>query len=858
MDLPPDLSLGKKESPVNPYNRADWTRMNSKWPLPDTNDNEISGVNSLQELDCGAFLDAGACYPREIFDKHDTDAVDSSHRSIVFKDDERCKTHWARNERYQKIKAKVGRAIKRHKIFLIRGELPKLKETLEKRGWVQKHETTKTRALPYGRNVASLESRSLGDLTHPDGSLNEKAVIFAMLRHKPPDFIWDCRNDFVDWHRGLSNNTILNRYQKPSVYTSKLGMARSLEEAHWLYEEDVSSVLFPRSYNLSREPKAFLDDFRLTAAAGLLKWFVERMQNDQSSPEPGHRPILTSRLEFAMKRCEEFIAHENHQNIDKDFVTEFSEEEWNSFLDDYAAAVHEGAGIEATSERCREQLQYLELTNPILAKLKEVDPQYELNGMRNIWILKPSELCCGTGISISHNLKDIYRKIKSKPKDYFIVQKYIERPLLIQDTKFDIRQWYLVTNTFPMTIWVFKEGLLRFSSKPYTFSTYHEAIHICNTAIQEKYDEERRRRRKRGNSEEVVKSIRDQGWDCEKLNEYLKQTGHCGEPYYDRIYPKMSEAIVLTMLASQEHMDRRRCSFELYGADFVVMEDLSVWLIEINTNPRMHPPSSRITKRLYSNVLESLVKATEMNFVVSDRNGIPFTNNVIMDVPMNPSADTGGFSLAYKQNIPDFRPYLGPCLFVFGKSITLQEYPRKRQRRKKGGNGWVKQQQQQQQQNQQQTPRAWTTPPLTPPCQDPGSQKLKTRPVFCIGTCGRVDPCCSDSVLPSEGHVLDKFSKLENEGFDEKNAEFFLISSEISDLRENLSSEQLSRITTGLSRALFNVRFENSSAKISLFHLGQSNPTEDYLQSWTKLKIKLFALCLLLKLKVNVTEDLID
>ncbi|KAF3421500.1 hypothetical protein E2986_11822 [Frieseomelitta varia] len=676
--LTPLISLEKKESPVNPYNRVDWTKMNSKWPLPDTNDNEISGVNSLPQLDCGtfsgSFVDTSSCCPREIFDKHDTDAV-NNHRSIVLKDDECCKTHWARSERYQKIKAKVARAIKRHKIFLIRGELPKLKEALEKRGWVQKHEATKTRALPYG-SIASLESRSLGDLTHPDGSLNEKAVIFAMLRHKPPDFIWDCRNDFVDWHRGLSNNTILNRYQKPSVYTSKLGMARLLEEAHWMYEEDVSSVLFPRSYNLSREPKAFLDDFRLTAAAGLLKWFVERMQDDQSPPETGHRPIPMSRLEFAMKRCEELIAHENHQNIDKDFVTEFEEEEWNSFLDDYAAAVHEGAGIEATSERSREQLQkYLELTNPILAKLKEIDPQYELNGMRNIWILKPSELCCGTGISISHNLKDIFRKIKSKPKDYFIVQKYIERPLLIQDTKFDIRQWYLVTNTFPMTIWVFKEGLLRFSSKPYTFSTYHEAIHICNTAIQEKYDAERRRRRKRGDSEEVVKSIRDQEWDCEKLNEYLKdliarQTGHCGEPYYDNIYPKMSEAIVLTMLASQEHMDRRRCSFELYGADFVVMEDLSVWLIEINTNPRMYPPSSRITKRLYSNVLESLVKgkkerAARYGVINAHFQFVP----VIMDVPMDPSADTGGFSLVYKQNIADFRPYLGPCLFVFGKMI---------------------------------------------------------------------------------------------------------------------------------------------------------------------------------------------
>lgn len=134
-------------------------------------------------------------------------------------------------------------------------------------------------------------------------------------------------------------------------------MARLLEEAHWLYEKDVSSVLFPRSYNLSREPKAFLDDFRLTAAAGLLKWFVGRMHDGQGFSESGHRPILMSRLEFAIKRCEEFIAREIHQNIDKDFVTEFSEEEWNSFLDDYTAAVHEGAGIETTSEKSRDQLQ---------------------------------------------------------------------------------------------------------------------------------------------------------------------------------------------------------------------------------------------------------------------------------------------------------------------------------------------------------------------------------------------------------------------------------------------------------------------------------------------------------------------
>ncbi|XP_015440385.1 PREDICTED: putative mediator of RNA polymerase II transcription subunit 21 [Dufourea novaeangliae] len=102
-----------------------------------------------------------------------------------------------------------------------------------------------------------------------------------------------------------------------------------------------------------------------------------------------------------------------------------------------------------------------------------------------------------------------------------------------------------------------------------------------------------------------------------------------------------------------------------------------------------------------------------------------------MDVPMNSAADTGGFSLVYKQSIPDFRPYLGPCLFVFGKSITLQEYPRKREKKKGKVNSWTKPQQQQQQkqqqqqqqqvqqQQQQQQHRAWTAPPMIPRLREP-------------------------------------------------------------------------------------------------------------------------------------------
>jgi len=141
-------------------------------------------------------------------------------------------------------------------------------------------------------------------------------------------------------------------------------MARSLKEAYWLHEENVSSVLFPRSYDPSAERRAFLDDFRLTAAASLLKWFAHVMTTSEEVLVIGpteRRTIPISRLDFAVERCQEFIDIAMHEDLDAEQrEKQLSDEEWDSFLNDYTAIMHQGAGIDGSPDDSQEQLQVRE------------------------------------------------------------------------------------------------------------------------------------------------------------------------------------------------------------------------------------------------------------------------------------------------------------------------------------------------------------------------------------------------------------------------------------------------------------------------------------------------------------------
>jgi len=69
-----------------------------------------------------------------------------------------------------------------------------------------------------------------------------------------------------------------------------------------------------------------------------------------------------------------------------------------------------------------------------------------------------------------------------------VISRYIENPLLINELKFDLRLYVLVTSFEPLKIYIYNEGLVRFASEPYQMSNIknNAYAHLTNYSINKK------------------------------------------------------------------------------------------------------------------------------------------------------------------------------------------------------------------------------------------------------------------------------------------------------------------------------------------------------------------------------------
>lgn len=76
-----------------------------------------------------------------------------------------------------------------------------------------------------------------------------------------------------------------------------------------------------------------------------------------------------------------------------------------------------------------------------------------------------------------------------KNKKNYLVSKYLSKPHLIKGFKYDMRIYVLVSSYDPLIIYMFKDGLVRFSTEKYTLKIKHlkkRYIHLTNYSVNKK------------------------------------------------------------------------------------------------------------------------------------------------------------------------------------------------------------------------------------------------------------------------------------------------------------------------------------------------------------------------------------
>ncbi|KAK4879115.1 hypothetical protein RN001_007261 [Aquatica leii] len=541
------------------------------------------------------------------------------------------------NDTFKKLRNRVETAIRERKTFTVCGNYHTIRTALLARGWVEKMKIvfnsietdTLKRLLPL-----AFEELLAGVNDAKNGNFYRRAIMSKLLSHHQVDFYWDQNHDCF---RVCSDNvklTTVNKFKKGIFhYTSKQGLCEAMKSAYWFQKPGISYVRYPRAYNLgnTEDPKDFISDFKLTACMALLKFVVYHIEIKQVKSilhDQGKVPINT--FQFAIEEIKKMVRKCNHEDIDYE-IEEAETHEWNNFLENFYRIVHIGLKFKGDGVVTVKKL--LEQAKPLLDQIKIFWPSFDIDGMYNIWILKPANSCRGQGIHLCRTLQYVLKVIRINSTKKYVIQKYIEKPLLIHNTKFDIRQWFLISNANPLTIWIYKDSYIRFSSQLYSLSRLNEAIHLTNNSIQHKYKNCPTR------SSELPPCNM---WDSNQFKEYLSSIGN-PNVFDEIIYPSMKEAITAAIIMNQGSLDTRKNCFELYGCDFMITEDFRPWLIEINSRPALFA-STPVTGRLCPQVLEDLVK-------------------VIVDRERNRNASTGRFELLYKE---------AHCVLPLTKTVSLQ------------------------------------------------------------------------------------------------------------------------------------------------------------------------------------------
>lgn len=217
--------------------------------------------------------------------------------------------------------------------------------------------------------------------------------------------------------------------------------------------------------------------------------------------------------------------------------------------------------------------------------------------------MKPEASCQGKGIFLTTYIEEF------SLSDRYVVQEYIANPLLIDGLKFDFRIYVLITGCNPLRIFLHKEGLARFATKPYVNPTAtnlsKQKMHLTNYAINK-------------NSKNFIFNEdpdNDHVGHKRSLTStlaYLESKG-CNT---HSLWEKIKLIIIKTLCSVQPVISHtyRACQpddiandvcFEILGFDVLIDSKFKPWLLEVN-----HSPSFSVDSPLDKKIKSTVIKDT--------------------------------------------------------------------------------------------------------------------------------------------------------------------------------------------------------------------------------------------------------
>ena len=196
------------------------------------------------------------------------------------------------------------------------------------------------------------------------------------------------------------------------------------------------------------------------------------------------------------------------------------------------------------------------------------------------WLLKPEEGSQGSGITFHQDVDEIRNKrqeffpcrdqLEIPARQRFLVQEYIEKPLLLKGTKFDLRVYMLVARSDPWFVF-YHEGYLRRSLWKYSALSKDRKVYLTNTHFQ---------------SRKVGFKLSEHIWSFKTFQDYLSEKGRTSKHYVETILnPYIKEVALYVFMSAKKKLKPRAGSFQIIGLDFMIDENYAVHFIEANGYP---------------------------------------------------------------------------------------------------------------------------------------------------------------------------------------------------------------------------------------------------------------------------------